>query len=114
MFRVSFAMLLYCGCCVFGCSIPTTSSTYLRNDLSNGNEKVSPNEELWPAIDNTWNLMKIPSLWEANIYREDSIYSGHLNVIDNSPTAKNDNTLSSEDDLEARKVLYYFLSKMTP
>ena len=113
MFLIAFGLLLSCGY-VFGCSIPATTTTYTGNDLSNRNEKVSSDEELWPVIDNTWNSMNIPSLWEANTHRGDSIYSGHVNVIDNSPTTKNDNTLSSKDDLEARKVLYYFLSKMIP
>ena len=97
---VAFILLFFLGY-TFGFVIPTTQDLdiHVLDDLNDINEIFSSDDQLWPSIDNTWRLMSV---------------HGSPALID-EPKEYADNTfVSSQHSSEARKLLYYFLSKITP
>ena len=95
---VVFGILFLCRY-TLGYHLPLTHHQRDENDLDHINEIDSSDQELWPSIDNTWRLTSIDT----------------SPAFMDKPKENDENTVgSSKYSPEAIKLLYYFLSKITP
>lgn len=99
MLRLLVFGLLFLNHYTIGYHLPSTHHQRDENDLNHINQIDSSDHELWPSIDNNWRLTSINT----------------SPAFMDEPKENDEKTVgSSKYSPEAIKLLYYFLSKITP